>query len=143
MREVTRSALIARPPGRIYALITDIEKYPSFVPWCTHARIESRDEHEIVATLGIRRGPLHTEFTTRNVLEPVHGVRMQLVKGPFRTLEGAWRITPVGAAGSEVELSMRFAFASSIVGALLEPLFEETAATLLDAFIAQARADHA
>jgi ribosome-associated toxin RatA of RatAB toxin-antitoxin module len=68
---------------------------------------------------------------------------MQLVKGPFRTLEGAWRITPVGAAGSEVELSMRFAFASSIVGALLEPLFEETAATLLDAFIAQARADHA
>jgi len=58
MREVKRSALIAESPARMYELINDIEAYPAFVPGCTAARIVSRKDGEIVATLHIRRGPL-------------------------------------------------------------------------------------
>src|SRR5579885_871902 len=70
MREVKRSALVAQPPSRLFALINDIESYPRFLPWCTHAHVQSRTEREIVATIGVKRGPLHGEFTTRNELEP-------------------------------------------------------------------------
>ena len=52
MREVKRSALVNRPPAELFALINDIESYPQFLPWCTHARVESRTPQEIVATLG-------------------------------------------------------------------------------------------
>jgi len=77
MRQLTRSALIGKSPDLIYALINDIEAYPQFVPWCTRAVIESRSEREIVATLGVRRGPLRTEFTTRNTLDPGRSVAME------------------------------------------------------------------
>jgi len=141
MREIRRSALVALPPVRLFALISDVERYPEFVPGCTHARIESRSEHEVIATLGVRRGALRAEFTTRNELDPDRRVTMNLVRGPFRVLQGEWLLTPIAAAGCRVDLSMRFAFSNPVSALILEPLFAQTVGALVDAFVARARAD--
>jgi ribosome-associated toxin RatA of RatAB toxin-antitoxin module len=139
MREIKRSALIAESPARMYRLVNEIERYPEFVPWCTGARVQSRSDAEVVATLSIRRGPLRAEFTTRNLLEPDTRVLMQFVSGPFRVLEGLWTFTPLGELGCRIELEMRFEFANRVAGTLFEPLFEDTAASLVDAFVKRAR----
>jgi len=139
MREVKRTALISEAPARMYQLINDIEHYPEFVPWCAAARVDSRQEAEVVATLTIKRGPLRAEFTTRNLLEPDRRILMQFVSGPFRILEGLWTLTPIGELGCRVELEMRFEFANRVAGTLFEPLFEDTAASLVDAFVKRAR----
>jgi ribosome-associated toxin RatA of RatAB toxin-antitoxin module len=138
MREVKRSALVNQPPARLYELINDVDSYPQFLPWCTHARVETRTPREIVATIGVRQGSLHGEFTTRNTLEPDRRVHMQLVSGPFRALEGQWLLTPV-ADGCRVDLSMRFAFRNSLTGLIFGPKFAETVGSLVDAFVARAR----
>lgn len=138
MREVKRSALVNRPPGELFALINDIESYPQFLPWCTHARVQSRSAAEIVATIGVRQGALHGEFTTRNALEPERSIRMSLVSGPFRTLQGEWQLTPI-ESGCRVELAMRFAFKNRLTALLFEPQFATTMGSLVDAFVARAR----
>lgn len=140
MREVRRSATVQQSPSRMYELINDIESYPQFVPGCTHARVEARSKSEIVATLGVRRGPLQTEFTTRNELEPDRRIFMRLLRGPFKMLQGEWTLTPVGQGGCRIDLAIRFAFANRLSGILFEPLFEDTAASLVDAFVARALA---
>jgi len=142
MREVKRSALIAETPARMYGLINDIEHYPDFVPWCTAARVVSRTAAEVVATLNIKRGPLKAEFTTRNLLEPDKRILMQFVSGPFRVLEGLWTLTALGDLGCRVELEMRFEFANRVAGTLFESLFEDSAASLVDAFVKRAREAH-
>src|SRR6187455_2612499 len=139
MREVKRSALIAESPARMYALVNDIERYPEFVPWCTAARVDARKDGEVVATLTIKRGPVKSEFTTRNLLEADKRVLMQFVSGPFRVLEGLWTFTALGELGCRVELETRFEFANRVAGTLFEPLFEGTAASLVDAFVKRAR----
>lgn len=139
MREVTRSALVRLPPSRLYALITDIERYPEFVPGCSYARIEQPGEREVVATLGVRRGGLETRFTTRNTLQPDRAVVMRLERGPFRTLEGEWTLQPMGDVGCTVTLRLRFEFDSRLTGMMLTPVIEQTASSLVDAFVARAR----
>jgi len=142
MREVRRSALIAQSPQRMFALINDIESYPQFLPWCTSAHVQSRNEREIIATIGVRRGPLNVTFTTRNELTADRRVALRLVSGPFKTLDGEWTLTPValpGQPGCRVDLLMRFAFGNRLTAMVFEPLFEETAASLVDAFVARAR----
>lgn len=139
MREIKHSAIIAQPPGRVFEVINDIETYPTFLPWCTHAKILSRTEREIVATVGVRKGPLHGEFTTRNELDPDKRITMQLVSGPFSTLEGEWRLSPVGQNGCRVELSMRFAFKNRMAALIFEPQFAQTMTSLVDAFVIRAR----
>jgi ribosome-associated toxin RatA of RatAB toxin-antitoxin module len=140
MREVKRSALVAQPPSRLFALINDIESYPRFLPWCTHARVASRTEREIVATIGVKQGPLHGELTTRNELEHDRQILMHLVSGPFKMLEGQWLLTPIGSDGCRVELTMRFAFKSTLSAMLFEQKFADTAGSLVEAFVVRSRA---
>jgi ribosome-associated toxin RatA of RatAB toxin-antitoxin module len=143
MREVRRTALIGQPPERMFALINDIESYPQFLPWCTSAHVQSRTERELIASIGVRRGPLNCQFTTRNELTANRHIAMRLVSGPFKTLEGDWSFTPVdvpGQPGCRVDLVLRFAFANRLAAMVFEPLFEDTAASLVDAFAARARA---
>jgi ribosome-associated toxin RatA of RatAB toxin-antitoxin module len=139
MQEVKRSALVNKPPHELFALINDIESYPQFLPWCTHARVLSRTPEQIVATIGVRQGALRGEFTTRNTLTPDRSIRLELVSGPFRTLEGEWRLTPVEEQGCRVELTMRFAFNNRLTALLFEPLFANTIGSLVDAFVERAR----
>jgi ribosome-associated toxin RatA of RatAB toxin-antitoxin module len=146
MREIQHSALVAQPPARLFALINDIESYPSFIPWCTHAKVLSKSDREIVATIGVRQGPLRSEFTTRNQLEQDRRILMSLVTGPFKMLEGEWLLTPIpqggvdGGTGCRVQLTMKFAFKNPLTAVLFEQKFAETAASLMDAFVARARA---
>lgn len=139
MREVKRSALVSQPPARLYALINDIDSYPEFLPWCTHARVLSRTPSEVVATLGVRQGALTGEFTTRNTLIDERSIHMHLVSGPFRTLEGQWLLSPIEAHGCRVEFTLRFEFKSRVSGLLFEPLFAQTVGSLVDAFVQRAR----
>jgi ribosome-associated toxin RatA of RatAB toxin-antitoxin module len=139
MREVKRSALVNRAPAEVFALINDIESYPQFLPWCTHTRVEARSDSEMLATLGVRQGALHGEFTTRNTLERPHRIRMQLLSGPFRMLEGEWLLTPIDGGGCRVELTMRFAFRNPLTALVFEPKFAATLGSLVDAFVARAR----
>src|SRR5258708_7970445 len=64
MRTLTRSALIARSPAQVFALVNDIARYPDFVPGCVHAEILMHNEREIVARLKVRRGWLGAPSTT-------------------------------------------------------------------------------
>jgi ribosome-associated toxin RatA of RatAB toxin-antitoxin module len=139
VKEITRSALVAQPPARLFSIISEVERYPDFVPGCKAARIEARSPHEVVAMLDVHRGALHAQFTTRNHLEPDRRVVMRLERGPFRQLEGEWLLTPIADQGTRVDLTMRFAFANALTGLLFERLFAETVSDLMDAFVARAR----
>ena len=127
----------------MFALINDIESYPQFLPWCTSAHVQSRTDREIIATIGVRRGVLNSKFTTRNELTADRRIGMRLVSGPFKTLDGEWTLTPVDLPqqpGCRVDLLLRFSFANRLTAMVFEPLFEETAASLVDAFVTRARA---
>jgi ribosome-associated toxin RatA of RatAB toxin-antitoxin module len=139
MREMTRSALVARLPALLYRLVEQVEHYPEFVPGCSAAQVLERDEHQMLARLVVRRGLLRTEFTTRNILDPGRSVHMQLVDGPFRVLEGHWSFTPVASNGCRIELALRFEFSNALKSGLFEPLFEQTAASLVRAFASRAQ----
>jgi ribosome-associated toxin RatA of RatAB toxin-antitoxin module len=92
-----------------------------------------------VATLGVKKGPMHAEITSRNLLEQDRRITMSLVKGPLKELEGVWTLTPVGEGGCRVDLDMRFAFRNPMSAVLFESIFEQTASSLVDAFVARAR----
>src|ERR1035438_4619669 len=112
MREMSRTSLVARSPTVMYRLVDDIERYPEFVPGCSSAEVLERSEQEVVARLAVRRGPLRTQFTTRNRLDPGRAVTMQLVEGPFKVLEGSWNFSPVASNGCRIEFKLRFQFSN-------------------------------
>jgi ribosome-associated toxin RatA of RatAB toxin-antitoxin module len=124
----------------MFALVDDVPSYPGFLPWCRKAEILERSEHEVLARLDVHKGPLHARFTTRNRMQRPDRIVLELVEGPFHRLEGEWRFSAIGDKGSRVELAVGFAFANPLNAWILEPVFEHTCSSLVDAFVARARA---
>lgn len=139
MTTISRSALVPYTPAQMFALVTDIESYPEFLPWCRSARILSRSEDEIKATLEIAKGGIHKSFTTRNRHQQNKMVAIHLVEGPFRQLEGFWRFDELGNKGSKISLDLEFDFSSRLLGMMVGPVFTQIADTLVDSFQQRAR----
>ena len=141
MKTVNKSVAIWYSPEEMFALVTDVARYPQFLPWCNQARVLSQDEHGMTAEVGIALGGIKKAFVTRNTHEAGRRVQMELVEGPFSQLDGDWQFHPVGD-GSEracrVELTLRYGFDSRALAALVGPVFDRIAATLVDAFIKRA-----
>ncbi len=137
--KVRKSALVPYRAEAMYALVADVERYPSFLPWCRGATTRDSGENLVDARLEVARGPLHQHFTTRNTMRYPEAIELRLLEGPFRRLEGCWRFVPIGDQGCRVSLDLEFEFSNALLRRLLNPLFSEMANSLLNAFCHRAR----
>ena len=140
MKRIARSAIVECSTDAFYALVEDIEAYPSFLPWCAAARVRERAPGRTVAALTIAAKGLRQSFTTENANQPGKAIDMQLLEGPFKHFAGHWRFTPLQSQACKVEFTLEYEFSSRVVAVLLEPVFRRMADTTVDAFSRRATA---
>jgi ribosome-associated toxin RatA of RatAB toxin-antitoxin module len=66
---------------------------------------------------------------------------MKLVKGPFSRLDGQWDFVPLGDGAQRacrVELVLNYGFGNVALGALVGPVFDWIAGSLVEAFVKRA-----
>ena len=144
MKSVHKSVLIWYSAEEMFNLVTDVDKYPQFLPWCDHAKVLTATPEGMQAEVGIAMGGVKQTFTTQNthvVQATSRQVSMRLVNGPFSKLEGAWTFTPVGDAAQracKTELHLKYGFGNAVLAALVGPVFDKIAASMVDAFVKRA-----
>jgi ribosome-associated toxin RatA of RatAB toxin-antitoxin module len=141
MKTVNKSVLIWYSPAEMFALVTDVAHYPQFLPWCDRATVLEQDAQGMTAEVGIALGGMRQTFVTRNTHTGQERVQMHLVKGPFSRLDGDWHFYPVGDGtqrACKVELVLHYGFSSNTLAALVGPVFDRIASTMVDAFVKRA-----
>jgi len=138
MRNVSRSALVPYSAAQMYALVKDVEAYPSFLPWCRDAEVHIASEEFIEASLELHRGKISKRFRTRNRLRENEFLGIELVGGPFRHLQGGWTFEQLGNLGSKVTLNLDFEFESRTTDVIFGHFFENTCNRLVDSFTQRA-----
>ncbi len=142
MKTVSKSVLIWYSPEEMFALVTGVDQYPQFLPWCDRAQVLECDGNGMLAEIGIALSGLRQSFVTRNTHEQGRRVQMRLVKGPFSRLDGDWHFHSVGDGSqraSRVELKLHYGFSNKVLAGLVGPVFDRIAATMVDAFIKRAQ----
>ena len=81
MKKLHKSVLIWYSPEEMFRLVTDVDAYPQFLPWCDHARVLETTEQGMTAEIGLKMAGIKQAFTTRNTHVPGREVQMQLVDG--------------------------------------------------------------
>ena len=143
MKHVRKSVLLWYSPREMYDLVTAIDTYPEFLPWCDRAELMQTHEDGVTARLGLAYMGVRHSFTTRNVHVAPASVTVQLVDGPFSLLDGTWLFKALGRPGSEqlackIEFDMRYAFASPALETVLSPVFDRVANTFVESFVRRA-----
>ena len=142
MKTVHKSVLIWYTPLEMYQLVTDVARYPQFLPWCDRATVLQVQPDGVTAELGISFGGIRQTFTTRNTHAEPDRVDIQMVEGPFSQLEGHWYFHAIGDGSqraAKVELLLNYGFDNAALAALVGPVFDKIAASLVDAFVKRAQ----
>ena len=148
MKHVKRSVLLWYTPREMYELVVDIEAYPEFLPWCERVEVVEQHQDGMTARLTLHKSGLRHAFTTRNRHQDGSQVRVELVDGPFSELEGTWLFAPVGRGGAarnadanacRIDFDLRYAFANLALEALVSPVFDRIANTMVDSFVHRRR----
>jgi ribosome-associated toxin RatA of RatAB toxin-antitoxin module len=148
MKQVNKSVLLWYSPREMYTLVTAVEDYPQFLPWCEKGEVLERHAGGMTARLHLSYAGVRHAFTTRNRHEDDRSVALALVDGPFSVLEGLWKFLPLTrpgddqAAACKIEFELRYAFSSRPLEVVLSPVFDRIANTFVDAFVRRAEQVH-
>ncbi len=145
MKHVTKSVLLWYSPREMFDLVTAVQDYPRFLPWCESADVLQDHGDGVTARLGLHYMGVRHAFTTRNHNLPGGRVSIGLVDGPFSLLEGTWVFKPLARPGSDaqacrIEFDLRYAFSSRPLESVVSPVFDRVANTFVDSFVQRAEA---
>lgn len=139
MTKIHRSALIRFPAPWMFDLVNDIESYPEFLPWCKSSEVLLRRNGLVEARLGIARNGIRKSFTTRNTFQNKDSLRMSLIEGPFKRLEGLWTFQPLREDASKISLDLDFEIAGRLADIAFGPVFSQICNSLVGAFTQRAK----
>lgn len=124
--------------SELYDLVTHVERYPEFLPWCAGLRVIKREgEGQMLAEMLVRYKSFTEKFVSRVTMTPHESVRVELVDGPFQHLINLWEFRPQ-KGGTEVHFFIDFALKSSVLQGLLGYFFESAFRKMVAAFEAEA-----
>jgi ribosome-associated toxin RatA of RatAB toxin-antitoxin module len=140
MAAVHKSVLVGYSAEQMYDLVERVEDYPQFLPWCGEVQVERPDESTLTASIVIRYHGINQKFTTRNKnVRPV-SMRMVLVDGPFRHLEGSWAFRALRPDACKIEFELQYEFANMLFDQMIGPVFGIIANSFVDSFCKRAEA---
>ena len=142
MTKIHRHALVRHSASRMFGLVNDVASYPRRFAWCEASRVLEQSDTHMLARLEVRVAGMPVAFTTRNALEEPTRIGLQLVVGPFSSLEGAWRFHSLAEDACKVSLDLDFEVAGKLLGGALAIAFRGLGDLMVDDFCREAdRAD--
>ena len=139
MPKVTRSALVSFSADQMFSLVNDVARYHEFLPGCSGSRVIESSDLSMVASVDVSKAGISKTFTTSNRLADGAEILMELVDGPFKTLQGGWYFTPLDEQACKVELKLEFEFSSRMIEMAFGKVFNELTSNMVSAFSQRAK----
>ena len=130
---------------QLFDLVSDVEKYPEFLPWVKAVRVAEHHEHYCIADVIVHFKAITEQYRCRvDVVKPSNTtergqIDVSLIKGPFHHLVNNWRFEP-SETGCEVHFHVDFAFKVKLLDTLIGGLFTRATEKMISAFLKRAEA---
>ena len=121
-------------PEQLYDLVSDIKKYPEFLPWCLGSRVKKISNKQLYADLivGVR---IYREVFKSNVFlnKEQSIIYVEYLEGPFNQLSNKWVFKKV-KDGCEIDFYVDFELNSKLLNSVFKSFFEEAVIKMVNAF---------
>jgi len=133
MPEHFETRFLPYSPEQIFNLVSDIESYPEFLPWCIGTRILKREENIIYADLIVGFKMVREIYTSKIILERPDLINVEYQKGPFKYMKNIWKFKK-NRSGCEITFFIDFEFKSRVLRGIMGPVFGEAVNRMVGAF---------
>lgn len=126
-------------PDQLFDLVSSVERYPEFLPWCTASRITRREGNVFYADLVIGYKMVNEKFTSRvTALRPDH-IHVEYLSGPMKYLSNHWRFIDNGDETTTIDFFVDFEFKNKIFQNIMGVFFNEAVKKMVQAFEERAK----
>ena len=139
MTLVQKSALVKFSAQQMFDLVSDIDAYPQFLPWCGGSRILKTEGDIIEAELLIAKGGFKKAFSTRNQIEQGSKMTITLLNGPFSHLDGVWLFMPLREDACKISLDLEFDMPGKLANLAFGSVFNQICNTMVASFTQRAK----
>ena len=138
MPKASVKRLIECDKNQLIDLVLDIEKYPTFVPYCIDAKVyETKNMDDfinIVADLTIGKGPFKETYKSDVKFNKKNSsIYVTNIDGPLKHLDNKW-IFKDHKEGTEIYFDVDFEIKNKFLNLLMEKSFEFGLNKIADAF---------
>jgi len=129
---------IACKKEQLIDLVLDIEKYPSFVPFCLGAKVYEKNDKDdflfIVADLTIGKGPFQDTYKSDVKLnKKENSIYVTNLDGPLKHLENKWKFKEENKI-TEVSFEVDFELKNNFLNIVMTKSFQYGLDKIADAF---------
>ena len=134
-------------PEQMFDLVADVNNYPKFLPWCSAARIHSRNmigNNEVLsADLVISFKVFREKFASKvTLMRSDNQILTEYIDGPFKRMHSTWHFKGLNC-GSEVSFYVDYEMKNAVLQKIVGVVFNEAMQRVLSAFENQAKARYA
>lgn len=119
-------------------MVTDIARYPEFLPWVIALRIKSETDSEALADMIVGFKGLRESFSCRVLKRRPHEVNVSYIDGPMKHLDNEWHFEDLPEGGCRLDFMVDFSFRNRMFEMLAGQFFEKAFRKMTAAFEARA-----
>ena len=122
-------------PKQLFDLVSDVDSYHEFLPWCLASRITKRDKNVLNGDLIVGFRLYREKFSSKVVLFEPNKINVDYIRGPFKHLKNTWEFEPINKGKyTEVSFFIDFQFKSRLLEKLIGTLFQDAVERMIVAF---------
>jgi len=134
---------VRHAPSNVFELVSDVERYPEFIPQLTTLRVLNRDieaSNRIFIAEAVARYKFARErFVTRvKADDTALRVSVELVEGPFHVLRNVWQMSELEDGSTAIDFELDFQFNNMVLDMLIRANKQRAVRMMIDYFAAEA-----
>lgn len=134
MKKHYEKRFVDHSPKQMFDLVSNVKKYPDFLPWCLGSRILHNDGDVLIADLIIGFQIYREKFRSKVVLNKNKNIIDVFYEdGPFKHLSNKWEFKKFNK-GCEINFYLEFEFKNIFFQTIMEKLFSEAVKRMVEAF---------
>jgi len=128
--------LVNFTPKQVYDVVTDVDEYKYFVPWCTDSKVITEKNGQFKAELGVGFKMLKEHYTSLVTVKPEEAVKVHVEDNRlFNFLVNEWIFKQGPREGTTwLEFFIAFQFKNQMYQGLSSIFFEQVASKMVEAF---------
>ncbi len=138
MGEYTLTRRVVYERERLFALVSDIERYPEFVPGYRSVFVHRREDRRLYVTQTVSVLGWTSTFDSVATLDPPRVIRIETRPSGFRFMEIVWSFDAMEPEGTCVGLVIRYEAGNILIRAISERWVQVFSSMQLHAFLRRA-----
>ena len=121
-------------PEHMFNLVSDVEKYPEFLPWCVGVRVKEKTAKRISADMMIGYKMFREKFSCKVNLTFPDRIDVIYEDGPFKYLNNHWIFMKEKDGTCTVDFFVDFEFKATLLQKVIGVVFNEAVKIMVHAF---------